>query len=91
MIDRGIMFKLVTRIHHHVMARAPNDVPSRKPRDLPGNAAMMRRTPKACCAGSLWRPPPARRINAMNLKNVLGQIEPNCRDRIQISNRLFHG
>jgi hypothetical protein len=30
-------------------------------------------------------------INAMALKNVLGQIEPNDRDRRQIDDRLSHG
>src|ERR1700686_5690725 len=32
-----------------------------------------------------------RSINAMNLKNVLGQIEPNGGDRRQISDRFSHG
>ena len=32
-----------------------------------------------------------RSINAVNLKDVLGQIEPNGRDRRQISDRLSHG
>ena len=32
-----------------------------------------------------------RSINAVILKDVLGQIEPNSPDRRQISNRLFYG
>jgi hypothetical protein len=32
-----------------------------------------------------------RRVNAVHLKDVLGQIEPNGRDRGQIGDRLSHG
>jgi hypothetical protein len=31
------------------------------------------------------------RVNAVDLKNVLGQIEANGRDFRQIGDRLFHG
>src|ERR1700691_1478940 len=34
---------------------------------------------------------PPRSINAVNLKDVLGQIEPNSRNRAQIGGRLSHG
>ena len=34
---------------------------------------------------------PPRSVNAMNLKNMLGQIEANSRDRRQIGDRLSHG
>jgi hypothetical protein len=34
---------------------------------------------------------PPRSVNAMNLKNMLGQIEANGRDRRQIGDRLSHG
>jgi hypothetical protein len=34
---------------------------------------------------------PPRSINAVNLKDVLGQIEANGRDRRQINDRLSHG
>jgi hypothetical protein len=32
-----------------------------------------------------------RSVNAMNLKNMLGQIDTNGRDRRQIGDRLSHG